>query len=164
MSSMSFLQGIQNAFDYQAQIRNDIHVVATNWFVNRCPLITRIPRVPSGSTTFTIVSRSVRPRVAALAAALGAGDSQMTLVDPTPYMIGDVLELPTGERIEITADPNAISGVVQVRRGVESTTPTAAVSGGSRRRACPCSRWLNSPGRDADREGVPACARLPESL
>ena len=35
---------------------------------------------------------------------------------------------------------------------------------GSRRRACPCSRWLNSPGRDAGREGVPACARLPESL
>ena len=35
---------------------------------------------------------------------------------------------------------------------------------GSRRRACPCSRWLNSPGRDAGREGVPACARLPELL
>ena len=60
----AYLQGIQGAFDNQAEIRNDIYVVASNWFVNRCPLVTRIPRVPVGSTTFTIVSRSFRPRVA----------------------------------------------------------------------------------------------------
>ncbi len=130
MSSMSYLQGIQNTFDYQAQIRNDIHVVATNWFVNRCPLITRVPRLPSGSTTFTIVSRSVRPRVASLAAAVAVNDIQISLVDATPYMNGDVLELPSGERVEITADPNAASGVVQVRRAVESTSQSTAVSGG----------------------------------
>ena len=57
----AYLQGIQTAFDNQAEIRNDIYVVATNWFVNRCPLVTRTPRVPVGSTTFTIVSRSFRP-------------------------------------------------------------------------------------------------------
>lgn len=33
-------------------IRNDVHVVAINWFVNRCPLATRVPRIPVGSTTF----------------------------------------------------------------------------------------------------------------
>ncbi len=130
MSSMSFLQGIQNAFDYQAQIRNDIHVVATNWFVNRCPLITRVPRVPSGSTTFTIVSRTVRPRIATIASGVAVGDTQITLVDATPYMTGDVLELPSGERVEITADPVAASGVAQVRRGVEGTPPQASASGG----------------------------------
>jgi hypothetical protein len=46
----AYLQGIQNAIDNQAQIRNDISVVAINWFVNRCPLVTRVPRLPSGST------------------------------------------------------------------------------------------------------------------
>lgn len=36
---------------------NNIYVVASNWFVNRCPLVTRVPRVPVGSTTFTILNR-----------------------------------------------------------------------------------------------------------
>ena len=55
----AYLQGIQTAFDNQAEVRNNIYVVASNWFVNRCPLVTRIPRLPVGSTTFTIVSSVV---------------------------------------------------------------------------------------------------------
>ena len=62
----AYLQGIQGAFDNQAQIRNDIAVVAINWFLNRCPLVTRTPRLPCGSTTFTMVSRSFRTRTAQL--------------------------------------------------------------------------------------------------
>ena len=42
----AYLQGIQGVYDNQAQIRNDVHIVAINWFVNRCPLVTRVPRVP----------------------------------------------------------------------------------------------------------------------
>ena len=30
------------------EIINDIYVVAANWFVNRCPLVTRAPRLPVG--------------------------------------------------------------------------------------------------------------------
>ena len=41
----SYLQGIQNSFDNQSQIVNDIYVVTSNWFVNRCPIVTRTPRV-----------------------------------------------------------------------------------------------------------------------
>lgn len=37
--------------------RNDIHIIACNWFVNRCPIVTRVPRLPIGPTTFSIVSR-----------------------------------------------------------------------------------------------------------
>ena len=44
----AYLQGIQNNLDNQAQIRNDVSVVAINWFVNRCPLVTRLPRVARG--------------------------------------------------------------------------------------------------------------------
>jgi hypothetical protein len=43
-----------------AELRNDIYVVASNWFVNRCPLVTRVPRVPCGSTAFTMVMRKER--------------------------------------------------------------------------------------------------------
>ena len=123
----AYLQGIQTAFDNQAEIRNNIYAVASNWFVNRCPLVTRIPRVPVGSTTFTIVSRGHRTRTAALAAAVAPGDTQITLADASAFMNGDVLELASGERVEIMADPNPFTNAVTVRRGAESTTPAAGV-------------------------------------
>lgn len=125
----AFLQGIQGAFDNQAEVRNDIYVVASNWFVNRCPLVTRVPRVPVGSTTFTIVSRSYRPRVVSLAGTVAAGDTQITLQDASPFMNGDVLELASGERVELTGDPNLANNTVPVRRGAEGTTPgTGAIN------------------------------------
>ena len=125
----SYLQGIQGAFDNQAEIRNNIYVVASNWFVNRCPLVTRIPRVPVGSTTFTIVSRSFRPRVASLASAVAVSDTQVTLVDASPFMNGDVLELASGERVEIIADPILSTNTIPVRRGAEGTSAgTGAVN------------------------------------
>ena len=124
----AYLQGIQGAFQNQAEIRNNIYVVASNWFVNRCPLITRVPRLPVGSTTFTIVSRSFRPRFAAVAASIAATDTQISLVDASPYMNGDVLELASGERVEIIADPNLAAATISVRRGAEGTTPGTGVA------------------------------------
>lgn len=121
----AYLQGIQGAFDHQAQVRNDIYAVTSNWFVNRCPLVTRSPRVPVGSTTFTIVRRGFRSRVAALAAPLTAGASQITLADAGAFMNGDVLELASGERVELIGDPNPMTNVVPIRRGVEGTTAAA---------------------------------------
>ncbi|QDV38275.1 SU10 major capsid protein [Tautonia plasticadhaerens] len=129
--SINFLQGIQRASDHQSQIRNDVHVVATNWFVNRCPLATRLPRLPVGSTTFTLVNRAFRRRTTAVAAAVAAGDAQITLENASSFMVGDVLELPSGERVEVLADPNVSTHVVQVRRGAEGTTAAAAAIGGT---------------------------------
>ena len=125
----SYLQGIQGAFDNQSEIRNDIYTVASNWFVNRCPLITRIPRLPVGSTTFTIVSRSFRTRLATVAAPVAAGDTQITLVDASPFMNGDVLELASGERVELIGDPNIATNINPVRRAAEGTVAaTGAVN------------------------------------
>jgi hypothetical protein len=120
--SSSYLQGIQLAFDNQAEIVNDIYVVTSNWFVNRCPIVTRTPRVPVGSTTFSIVSRRFRPRTATLAAAVAATDTQITLVDASPLMNGDVLQLVSGEHVEIIADPNILTNTISVRRAAEGTT------------------------------------------
>jgi len=121
----AYLQGIQGAFDSQAQVRNDISVVAINWFVNRCPLVTRVPRAASGSTVFTMISRSFRSRVAVVAAPIAAVDTQLTLVDASPFMNGDVLELASGERVELVADPNILTNVVQVRRAAEGSAAAA---------------------------------------
>ena len=123
--SSSYLQGIQLAFDNQAEIVNDVSVVASNWFVNRCPIVTRTPRVPVGSTTFSIVSRHSRPRTVTVNAAIAAGDTVITLVDASSLMNGDVLQLASGERVEIIADPNISANTITVRRGAESTTPAA---------------------------------------
>ena len=124
----SYLQGIQSSYDNQAQIVNDIYVVTSNWFVNRCPIVARTPRVPVGSVTFNMVSRGFRPRVATLAAAVAPGDNQLTLVDASAFMNGDVLELASGERVEIVAAPNVATNVVPVRRGAEGTTTSTGAS------------------------------------
>lgn len=118
----AYLQGIQGAFDNQARIRNDIYVVTSNWFVNRCPLVTRTPRLPVGSTTFTMIKRGFRTRIATVAIPFAAGDGQITLVDASAFMTGDVLELASGERVEITSDPNLVTNAVSVRRAAEGTT------------------------------------------
>ncbi len=124
----AYLQGIQSVLDNQPEIRNDISVVASNWFVNRCPLVTRSPRLPIGSTTFTIVGRTFRSRIATLVGSIIATDTQLTLADASPFMNGDVLELVSGERVEITSDPNLATNTVTVRRGAEGTTPTGAAN------------------------------------
>jgi hypothetical protein len=124
----AYLQGIQNAFDNQAQIRNDVHVVAINWFVNRCPLVTRLPRLPVASTTFSMVNRHNRTRQTTLTVAATAVDTQLTVADASSFMNGDVLELATGERIELTAEPNTTTNVISVRRGAEDTSPAAATA------------------------------------
>ncbi|MBI1325032.1 hypothetical protein GC170_17855 [bacterium] len=122
----SFSQGIQLVNDFKDQIRNEIHAVTMNWFVNRCPLVTRLPRVPVASTSFTIVNRSARPRTLRLVLALAAGDTSAKFNDVSYLMIGDVLESPSGERIEVVADPNLTSDTVTIRRAAEGTTAAAA--------------------------------------
>lgn len=124
----AYLQGIQSAFDNQTQIRNDISVFAINWFVNRCPLVTRVPRVPIGSATFRMINRRFRSRQAILSSATTANATQLSLLDASALMNGDVLELPGGERVEIVAAPDISANTVTVRRGVEGTTPASAAS------------------------------------
>lgn len=122
----SFAQGIQLVNDFKDQIRNEIHAVTMNWFVNRCPLVTRLPRVPVASTAFTIVNRTARPRTLRLVLALAAGDTSAKFNDVSYLMIGDVLESPSGERIEVVADPNLTTDTITIRRAAEGTTAAAA--------------------------------------
>ncbi len=125
----AYLQGIQLSESNQPEIRNDIFVVTTNWFVNRCPLVTRVPRAPAGSTTFTLVSRHFRPRSVSVAAAVAATDTVINLLDASWLMNGDVLALVSGERVEIQSDPNLTLNQITVRRGVEGTTPATGSVG-----------------------------------
>ena len=126
----SYAQGFFGGADGAAAIRNTIHVVASNWYVNRCPLVTRVPHDPVGSTLFKIVNRTVRPRSSTLGAAVADGVvATITVADASLYMIGDVLELVSGERVEVAADPNTTANTISVTRGVEGTTAAAQANG-----------------------------------
>jgi hypothetical protein len=150
-----YLQGIQSAFDNQAAIANDIHVVTSNWFVNRCPIVTRTPRVPVGSTTFSIVSRRFRPRIFEVRDRFSSKDSTISLADASPLMNGDVLELASGDRVEVIAHPNLATNSIAVRRGAEGTISSSG-SPGEIARLISNSRT----GAEVDQHGIamrPAC-------
>ncbi len=117
----TFAQGIELLQDFAGQIRNEIHAVSMNWFVNRCPLVSRLPRIPVESTTFAVVSRVARPRTLKLGAAVAATDTSMTFLDATYLMVGDVLELVSGERVEVTGEVNVAANSVTIRRAAEGT-------------------------------------------
>jgi hypothetical protein len=64
-----------------------------------------------------------------VAASIASTDTQITLVDASPFMNGDVLQLASGERVEIQGDPNLVTNVIAVRRGSEGTAPaTGAIN------------------------------------
>lgn len=126
----AFNQGIQGVADAAPQIRNDISVFAINWFPNRNPLVTRSPRVPVGSRSYNIISRIYKPRTYTLGAAVADGvTTSITLTNASPLSLGDVLELATGERVQLTADPNITTNVITVLRGAEGTTAAAQSNG-----------------------------------
>src|SRR3974390_3593993 len=43
-------------------IPNDVFGVAINWFVNRTPLVSRLPKLPVGSPQFLVTNDNYRPR------------------------------------------------------------------------------------------------------
>lgn len=125
-----YTQGFPAYSDFQSQIVNDIFVFSSGWYVNRCPLVTRLPRAPIGSTEFNIINRVVRPNTTTLAAAVAdTVGTTLTLADASLFLNGDVLELASGERVEITADPNVSANTVTIKRGVEGTTAATQTSG-----------------------------------
>jgi hypothetical protein len=125
------IQGPVNPFDVAAEIRNDIHVFSINWFVNRCPLVTRLLRLPSLGDKFDMISRFYRKRTCVLTAAVLAGDGTITVDDTSMFMAGDILEMfitggASTERIEITAINSAtVLAVLRAQEGTAAVANTA---------------------------------------
>jgi hypothetical protein len=127
----TYEQGIFfSSADAGAEIRNSIYVVAANWYVNRCPLVTRAARSPVGSTKFSIINRHYRPRTQLLAAAVAdTSGTTITVTDASLYMNGDVIDLGNGEYVEIASDPNVTANTISVFRGASATTPATQSNG-----------------------------------
>lgn len=126
---MSVVQGIVNPFDVTAHLPAVVSEYTKQFFINRCPLMTRLNRVYIGSDSYTIARRRQRKRTYALAAdiaAAGTATATLAVGDAGLLMIGDVLKVEaTGERIEVIADPNTSTDVISIARGVGDTAAAA---------------------------------------
>lgn len=115
---MAYSQGILLPASVQNQLPKTQFGIAQLWFVNRTPLTSRLPKLPVGNVSFSMVGYKFRPRALTLAATITTGDTTFTLGDTSPIQNGDVLLMSTGEAVEVTAAPNNSANTVAVRRAV----------------------------------------------
>lgn len=105
----------------------DVFGVAINWFVNRTPLTSRIPKLPVGSASFLITNDNYRPRSDVLTAAnADTSTATITVADTSRYTPGDVLEV---ESEEVLVTGITSGTVLAVTRGYASTTAATHSNG-----------------------------------
>jgi hypothetical protein len=130
---MAYAQGILLPASLANQLPKTQFGIAQLWFVNRNPLVSRLPQAPVGNVQFSMVGYKFRPRTLNLTATITTGDTTFTVSDASILMNGDVLRMSTGEAVEVTAAPNTATNQVTVRRAVGTAqagvfTPTAATA------------------------------------
>src|SRR4051794_993567 len=76
-------------------IPNDVFGVAINWFVNRTPLVSRLPKLPTGSPQFLVTNDNYRPRSNPLnnGTAVTAAATTVTVTDGSIFDTGDVIQV-----------------------------------------------------------------------
>lgn len=111
-------------------------------FINEAPLLTRLPREKALNESYDIITYNVRPRQYTLNTAINTTVTSLVLVDATPILPGDVLEVYEAaagasngnyERVEVQGQTGTdgmvyatLDGVtVNVKRAVEGTTAVA---------------------------------------
>lgn len=124
---MAYQQGLLLPSAVSSYLPKTQFGIAQLWFVNRTPLISRLPKAPVGNIKFDMVGYKFRPRTAVLAATIDNAVTTLTLADASHLMQGDVLLLSTGEAVEMTAPPNG--NAVTVRRGIGTTQTGQTVTG-----------------------------------
>ena len=107
-------------------IPNDVFGVAINWFVNRTPLVTRLPKMPVGSNQFLITNDNYRPRSTTLSSAFTSNGTTLVVPDASIFDVGDVLKIGS-ELFLVTGTPdagstNANATTIVVTSGYASTT------------------------------------------
>src|SRR6516225_5967078 len=77
-------------------IPSDVFGVAINWFVNRTPLTSRLPKLPTGSPQFLVTNDNYRPRSQPISAAFADTSGTVgTFTDSSMFDIGDILQVDT---------------------------------------------------------------------
>ncbi len=134
-------------------IPNDVFGVAINWFVNRTPLISRLPKLPTGSPQFLITNDNYRPRSNPSTASSATSATTIAVTDGTIFDTGDVIQIDS-EFMLVTALPG--SNNLTVTPGYAGTTATTHASGAS--------VFLVSNSRTGAEVNVTSVSRIPQAV
>jgi hypothetical protein len=101
-------------------------------FVNMTPLLSRIAQRAVGNVAFVQYGHAHRPNSFLLMASINTSATTLTVNDSSIFQNGDILEMSSGEHVEVSADPNLTNNTITVTRAMEGTAGTAiTVVGGS---------------------------------
>ncbi len=100
---------------------NDVFGVAINWFVNRTPLIARLPKAPVSSPQFLITNDNYRPRSVKLnnGGALAASATDAIVADASVFDVGDVIQIE--QEYMLVTDVNIATNTLTLVRGYAGT-------------------------------------------
>jgi hypothetical protein len=102
-------------------IPNDVFGVAINWFVNRTPLISRLPKLPTGSPQFLVTNDNYRPRSNPMnnGGQLAAAATSLIVADASIFDLGDVIQIEQ-EYCLVTATSSS-TNTLTITRGYAGT-------------------------------------------
>src|SRR4051794_19825716 len=103
-------------------IPNDVFGVAINWFVNRTPLISRLPKLPTGAPQFLVTNDNYRPRSNPMnnGSQLAAAATSLIVADASIFDLGDVIQIEQ-EYCLVTATSSS-TNTLTITRGYAGTT------------------------------------------
>ncbi len=74
-------------------VPEDVFGIGINWYVNRTPLLSRLPKLPVGSPSFFTTNDNYRPRSRAISADYSTTGTTLTFTDATWLTVGDVVQV-----------------------------------------------------------------------
>jgi hypothetical protein len=103
-------------------IPNDVFGVAINWFVNRTPLISRLPKLPTGAPQFLVTNDNYRPRSNPMnnGGQLSSSATSLVVSDASIFDLGDVIQIEQ-EYCLVTATSSS-TNTLTITRGYAGTT------------------------------------------
>ena len=115
-------QGVLTPYPWLSVMPKTQYGIAQQWFVNRVPLQSFLPVLPTNNISFSLVTYKFRPRQITVVADPGAAGTMLTVLDGSFILNGDVIVLPSGEYVEATNAPTinqpTAPDTVPIRRGV----------------------------------------------
>ena len=108
-------------------IPEDVFGVAINWFINRTPLVSRLPKPSVGSASFKITNDNYRPRSVPLGTSYTSGGASLVFTDATSFTVGDVLQADSELLLVTAVASNTTLTVTGAYAGTAAANHTAPV-------------------------------------
>ncbi len=102
----------------------DVFGTAIDWFVNRTPLFSRLPKLPVGSVEFRMTNDNFRPSSTTQGVNgpnINTSVTSLVVTDASIFMKGDVIQI-DNEHMQITADPTVSTNTLTISRSFGGTT------------------------------------------